>query len=219
MIYFGFMLLSFILAYATGQYLKKIESAAHSVRLSVRHLYGILFSSWLMYGTFISLGYLHFGLNPTLLMVAIIAFMAYVSGYEDLRHQEIQDWAAVIGIIAGILLILFQRLNFLHSIYGLLAGGGVLLLIALATKGEGMGFADIKLMAAYGLLLQYKLAIVALLLSFVLGSIIGIALLATGKKRKDEAIAFGPYLSLGALIALFFGDTMIAIYFSMINIY
>ena len=219
MIYLVMVFLSFIFAYTTGIYIKKVELKAHSCELTKAHHTAVLWSSWVTYSMLMSFSYYSFGMCHLLLLVPVLAFMAMVSAYEDIKYQEIQDGASIIGLIWGILLMIYQRGSMLHSVYGLLIGGGVLLLIALLTKGEGMGGADIKLMAAYGLLLQYKLAVFALLVSFVLGSIIGIFLLVSGRKQRNDAIAFSPYLSLGALIAVFCGDAIIRLYFNGINIY
>ena len=88
-----------------------------------------------------------------------------------------------------------------------------LLLIFLVTKGRGIGFGDVKLMAAAGLLLGWKLIILSLGLGCVLGSIIHITLMYV--KDKDRVLAFGPYLSLGIFISMLYGEQIIEWYLHM----
>jgi leader peptidase (prepilin peptidase)/N-methyltransferase len=88
-----------------------------------------------------------------------------------------------------------------------------LLIIHLVTGGRGIGGGDIKLMAVCGLILGWKLIIVAFITGCVLGSIIHLIRM---KIQKESAVlAFGPYLSLGVFIAAMWGDTILIAYLSM----
>lgn len=102
---------------------------------------------------------------------------------------------AVIGAIAGYLI--------LWSIFWL---------FKLATGKEGMGYGDFKLLAAVGAWLGWKLLPVTLLLSSVVGAIVGIAMIVLIKHDRRVPIPFGPYLAGGGLVALFFGDQLTRVY-------
>ena len=100
-----------------------------------------------------------------------------------------------------------------NYVIGFVSVSGFLLLIFLVTKGRGIGFGDVKLMAAAGLLLGWKLIILSLGLGCVLGSIIHITLMYV--KDKDRVLAFGPYLSLGIFISMLYGEQIIEWYLHM----
>ena len=95
---------------------------------------------------------------------------------------------AVIGAAAGYMV--------LWSIYWL---------FKLATGREGMGYGDFKLLAALGAWFGWQALPTMLLLSSVVGAVVGIAVLVTQKKGRQTAIAFGPYLAIAGLMTLFFG--------------
>lgn len=89
---------------------------------------------------------------------------------------------------------------------------GFLFLVFLFTQGNGMGFGDIKLMAAAGLLLGWKLVVVGFLFGCLYGSVIHIIRMRISK--VDHRLAFGPYLAAGMLTAAWFGNNIIAWYTS-----
>jgi leader peptidase (prepilin peptidase) / N-methyltransferase len=109
-------------------------------------------------------------------------------GFTDLK-------SAVIGAIIGYLI--------LWSIYWL---------FKIVTKKEGMGYGDFKLLAAIGAWFGWQLIPAVILLSSVLGAAIGIALIAFKGKSGQTAIPFGPFLALGGIAALFFGQQLASFY-------
>ena len=83
------------------------------------------------------------------------------------------------------------------------------------TRGRGMGGGDLKLGVFLGLALGFPNAILALLLAFFLGSLVGTGLILIRKKHFGQTIPFGPFLALGSLCALFWGEKIIAWYISI----
>jgi len=102
---------------------------------------------------------------------------------------------AVIGAMAGYLL--------LWSVYWL---------FKLVTGKEGMGYGDFKLLAAIGAWLGWQMLPVTLLLSSVVGAVIGIAMIVLVRHDRRVPIPFGPYLAGGGLVALFFGTDLTQAY-------
>jgi leader peptidase (prepilin peptidase)/N-methyltransferase len=102
---------------------------------------------------------------------------------------------AVIGAMAGYLI--------LWSVYWL---------FKLATGKEGMGYGDFKLLAAIGAWLGWQMLPVTLLLSSVVGALVGIAMIVLVKHDRRVPIPFGPYLAGGGLVALFFGADLTQAY-------
>lgn len=100
----------------------------------------------------------------------------------------------------------------------LLAAAGVGLFfyfLIVITRGKGMGGGDLKLGIFIGLCLGIFPTIVALILAFILGSIVGIGLIFLGKKTLKQTIPFGPFMSIGALLAILCGTQIISIYLGM----
>lgn len=109
-------------------------------------------------------------------------------GFVDLQ-------SAVIGAMAGYLS--------LWSIYWL---------FKLVTGKEGMGYGDFKLLAAIGAWFGWQLLPAVILLSSLIGSAIGIALIVFANHRRNVPIPFGPYLALGGIAAVFWGPQLARLY-------
>jgi leader peptidase (prepilin peptidase)/N-methyltransferase len=91
---------------------------------------------------------------------------------------------------------------------GYLALWSVFWLFKLATGKEGMGYGDFKLLAAIGAWLGWKILPLVILLSSLVGAVIGIGLMVFARHGRETPIPFGPYLAIAGVIALFFGDTI-----------
>lgn len=109
-------------------------------------------------------------------------------GFTDIQ-------SAVIGAVAGYLV--------LWSVYWL---------FKLVTGKEGMGYGDFKLLAAIGAWFGWQLLPAVILLSSLVGSLIGIGLIVLAKRGRDIPMPFGPYLALGGIAALFFGPQLSQFY-------
>lgn len=126
----------------------------------------------------------------------------------DIQHQIIPNKYIIVGLILGLPLVALQSLKTLQwGLIAFLVAGFFMLAIALVSRG-GMGGGDIKLAALMGLYLG-KAVVVALFCSFLVGGLVGIFLLLTGKKGRKDAVPFGPYLALGGIAALFYGNQII----------
>lgn len=161
--------------------------------------------------------FMRFG--PSLSYLVYFAFVTalIVITVIDLYHQIIPDIISLPGIGIGLLAsLIFPHIAFLDSLIGILLGGGSLFLVATLYqwffKREGMGGGDVKLLAMIGAFLGWKAVILTILLSSLIGSISGIIIMVLKGKDFKYAIPFGPFLSLGAVIALFFGENIIRWY-------
>jgi leader peptidase (prepilin peptidase)/N-methyltransferase len=138
----------------------------------------------------------------------------------DLYHQIIPDVVSIPGIGIGLLCsLIIPHLTFLDSMTGILVGGGSLFLVATLYqwlfKREGMGGGDVKLLAMIGAFLGWKAVILTIFLSSLVGSIIGIAVIVLKGKDFKYAVPFGPFLSFGAVIALFYQNEIISWYLQL----
>ena len=140
-------------------------------------------------------------LTPMLLSAFVIDYrLQIIPNRLNLTMFEI---GLVIAFICGLSDVAIT----INMILGMLAGGGIFLLITLiggAIYGkEAMGFGDVKLMGALGLYLGLSSIITTTLLSFLIGAILSIILLATKIKKMDEYIPFGPFIVMGTFISIF----------------
>ncbi|MCL5784706.1 MAG: A24 family peptidase [Patescibacteria group bacterium] len=99
----------------------------------------------------------------------------------------------------------------LSLLMGILIGGFFLSLI-IVTRGKGMGGGDVKLGAFIGVMLGFPQALFAMVLSFLTGAVLSVGLVLVGKKSFGQTIPFGPFLVLGSLIMLFWGQEIVEWY-------
>ncbi|MCO5143325.1 MAG: prepilin peptidase [Oligoflexia bacterium] len=140
------------------------------------------------------------------------------SSFIDLDHWIIPDKITYPGMFIGIISSFFtpgfENLvpSFIGSLAGLLFGGGILYFIAWLylklTGNDGLGGGDIKLLAMVGAFLGIQGAVITLIISSIVGSILGIFLIFIKGKAGKSAIPFGPFISLGAIGAFFWGPIL-----------
>jgi leader peptidase (prepilin peptidase)/N-methyltransferase len=135
----------------------------------------------------------------------------------DLDHKLLPDsltlpllWAGLLVNVPGLFTTLSASV--IGAAAGYLALWSVYQLFKLATGKEGMGYGDFKLLAALGAWLGWHLLPVVILLSAVVGSVVGIALIAFGGRSRQTAIPFGPYLAAAGFIALLWGERIVQLY-------
>jgi len=164
--------------------------------------------------------------------LAVILFFSYNMGYYsfliffilgvllcifiiDYRTMEIPYSLNIslflLGIIDGFI---SPDITWLERGIGLFVVSLPLLILALIIK-DSFGGGDIFLMASSGVLLGYKLLIFAFFVGLVVGGIQGVYLLLTKKKGKKEHFAFGPALTIGIAISMFFGDNIVSWYLGL----
>jgi len=163
----------------------------------VAHQFGYTYTTlfaWIFTFALISLTFIDFDTqllpdNITLPLLWIgLLFNISGHGFTDLQ-------SAVIGAMIGYLI--------LWSVYWA---------FKLATGKEGMGYGDFKLLSAIGAWFGWQLIPAVILLSSVLGAVIGVGLILFNDKDGGTAIPFGPFLALGGIAALFFGDQLASFY-------
>ena len=101
------------------------------------------------------------------------------------------------------------------AVAGYLSLWAVYWIFKLITGKEGMGYGDFKLLAAIGAWLGWSILPLVILLSSLVGAVVGVGLIIAAKLHKDIMIPFGPYLAGGALIALFWGQEINHAYFGL----
>lgn len=159
--------------------------------------------------------YTVFGIGFPLIKALILTSFLLIITYIDYDHQLILDKVLLYMAGAGVLIeCLTPSVGLLSILTGSLAGGGLLLLIAIASKG-GMGGGDIKLATVLGIYLGAKLTLLALFLSFVIGGVVAVFILLLKRRGRRDCIPFGPFIAVGAFLSLLYGQELIRWYWSL----
>lgn len=147
----------------------------------------ILAAIYLIAVTLLKIGYLYYSLSQT--FIGKLLLPPHSDYFQ--RHAMIIVEPFVWAVVSGLLIAGF--------FYGLI----------LITKGKGMGGGDVSLGAFMGLSLGFPASLLAVTAAFLIGAIYSIILILLGKKHFKQNIAFGPFLVMGSLLALFWADKII----------
>jgi len=164
--------------------------------------------------------YLHSGWQPATICWLIFVSLLIPIIFIDLDHQIIPDRFSLSGIVLGFVCSLTGlTIPWGESALGIIVGGGVFWLIAEGyyrfTGRDGMGGGDVKLLAMIGAFLGVKSLLLIILVSSLVGSVVGVLLMVINKKDSQFAIPFGPFLAFGALVYLFWGPPLISWYLGL----
>jgi len=159
-----------------------------------------------------------FGPAPSSIFWFCFISTLIVISFIDFDHQIIPDIISIPGIVifasSGFFL---PEMSFTDALIGILAGGGILYAVAFLyfklRNTQGMGGGDIKLLAMIGAATGFKGVIFTIFTGSLAGTVAGIAaMILTGGTIGRLRIPFGPYLSFGAIIYIFFGEGLIQWY-------
>ena len=152
----------------------------------------------------------HFGSGWAGLATLLFAFLLIAMTFIDADTQMLPDdltfpllWAGLLVNINGTFVPLADAV--IGAAAGYLALWSVYWAFKLATGKEGMGYGDFKLLAALGAWLGWTMLPTIILLSSVVGALVGIVLIVFAKRGRDKPIPFGPYLAAAGVIALLYG--------------
>ncbi|MEQ1870492.1 MAG: prepilin peptidase [Vicinamibacterales bacterium] len=139
----------------------------------------------------------------------------------DLEHHLLPNVLTLPGIAIGFAFSFFQEPGWQSSLIGIIVGGGVLYLIAEAyyrwRHEEGLGMGDVKMLAMIGAFVGWKLTLVALMMSSVAGSVVGLALIAAQRGNMKYALPFGTFLAMGAALASTVGPGVLTWYVGLLQ--
>jgi len=156
-----------------------------------------------------------FGLFLTWILIAL--------SFIDFDHQLLPDDIVIPTLWLGLGLSLFPVFAVpIDSIIGAIAGylslWCVFQLFKILTGKEGMGFGDFKLLALLGAWFGWQMLPQIILVSTILGSIVGLCLIVTKKSKAGNAIPFGPYIALAGWISMIWGDTINQTYLTSVGL-
>ncbi len=169
----------------------------------------------------------HFGFGWEALMAIGLSFALVAISMIDADHQIIPDSIVIPMMWAGLIASLFHPLAGADTLFiapqdaivgavaGYLSLWSVYQLFKLITGKEGMGYGDFKLLAALGAWLGWQALPTIILMSAVVGAIIGIALIVFRGRDRQIPIPFGPYLAAAGWITMLWGETIKNAYLDM----
>lgn len=155
-------------------------------------------------------GIIYYGFIAALLVITFI----------DIDYHIIPDVISLPGILLGFAASFFiPTLSWMDSLIGILAGGGSLYTVAWVyeriTGKEGMGGGDIKLLAMIGAFIGWKGVLLTIFMASAIGTLVGLIAMLKEKKDMKMRIPFGPFLAIGAVICIFFGNELIVWYWNI----
>ena len=164
-----------------------------------------------------------FGVSITGFLAIILTWALIVQTGIDFDNQLLLDEITFPVLWLGLLMSLIPVFAspsdaIIGAAFGYLSFWSVFWLFKIATGKEGMGYGDFKLLALLGAWLGWQYVPQIILLSTLVGSLVGITLIVTKKLNKEQHIPFGPYIATAGFIALIWGKQINAKYLSMFNV-
>ncbi|MDD1631300.1 MAG: A24 family peptidase, partial [Methylococcaceae bacterium] len=165
----------------------------------------------------------HFGYTPQAAFALGLTWVLIALTFIDLDHQLLPDNLTLPVLWLGLLLNLFSLYTDIQaSVIGAIAGYMVLWLVyqlfKLVTGKEGMGYGDFKLLALFGAWLGWQYLPLIILLSSLVGALIGLSMIIIAKRDHNIPIPFGPYLAAAGWIALLWGNDLNQFYLATVGL-
>ena len=136
--------------------------------------------------------------------MAIAAALIWIF-FSDLVKGVVPDWAVVLGA-AGALIWQIGQISLIWPILIALAAAAFFWFLVVVTRGRGMGTGDVTLAFFLGLWLGWPKILVGIWLAFLLGAAAALALIVSKRKKFGQTVPFGPFLIIGSLLALQWGN-------------
>jgi leader peptidase (prepilin peptidase)/N-methyltransferase len=163
---------------------------------------------------------LNFGPTPACGAALVLTAMLIALAGIDLDHQLLPDNLTLPLLWLGLLASLFGWFttpadSILGAATGYLLLWGIYHLFRLLTGKEGMGYGDFKLLGALGAWLGWQALPLMVLLSSLVGAVVGLALMAIKRHEREQPLSFGPFIALAGWITLLWGEAIVDAYFSI----
>ncbi len=153
---------------------------------------------------------------PLTIFYLAISLILIFTFFYDLKYLEIADTILIPGVILALIGTFFwETPDIISALIGMGIGVTFFLIQILISRGKWVGGGDIRIGAFMGAILGWKMVLAALVISYIIGSIITIPLLITGDKKLGNKIPLGPFLVTGTFIALFYGEQIVNWYLNL----
>ncbi len=168
----------------------------------VEFITGVMFILIWLYlppSTVLLMRYIYLGIISTLIVIF----------FSDLKYHIIPDQAQIVLFLGSLFLIpLYGPIQtiFIERVIAAILVMAPIYFLHWVTGGKGMGFGDVKLTFIIGFMFGIKAGLLVLYFAFIIGAVVGIALMVLKKKGLKSKIAFGPFMVIGMLMMFFWGD-------------
>ncbi|ALX48357.1 prepilin peptidase [Lentibacillus amyloliquefaciens] len=168
----------------------------------------------LITGLLFAFSYIKLGFQVELVTALLLMSLLVIIFVTDMKYMLIPNNV----LLFFLPLLIFTRIinpldPWWSSITGALSGMVIIAIIILASRG-GMGGGDMKLFGILGIVLGFDKTLLTLFLSCVLGAVVGLVLLLTKVIDRKQAVPFGPYIVTAAVVAYFYGESLLGWYFN-----
>ena len=165
----------------------------------------------------------HYGASPQALAALFLSWCLIAASGIDIGHKLLPDSITLPLLWLGILLSFFEIFVSLEdSVIGAMAGymslWSVFIVFKVITGKEGMGHGDFKLLAMLGAWTGWKMLLVIILTSSVVGATVGITMILLKKTDRSSQIPFGPYLAAAGWLTLLWGAPILSFYLSLFRL-
>ncbi len=165
----------------------------------------------------------HFGYGVELLFALLLTWCLIALSFIDIDKQLLPDSITLPLLWLGLFLSLFDiytdtQASLIGAMAGYLSLWSVYQLFKLVTGKEGMGYGDFKLLALFGAWLGWQYLAIIVLLSSLVGAVIGLSMVVFGDRNHNIPIPFGPYLATAGWLALLWGEDINQFYFAAIGL-
>lgn len=160
------------------------------------------------------------GPTPQALLGIVVTWFLVAMSMIDMDHQLLPDTLTLplmwIGLLAALIPVFADlRSAVIGAAVGYMVLWSIYQLFKLITGKEGMGFGDFKLLAAIGALLGWQAVPMVILLSSLVGAVVGLAIILFTGRDKNIPIPFGPYLAAAGWLAMLWGDSLSSWYYGL----
>lgn len=183
-----------------------LRGKCHNCKAKISPIYPLV---ELLTGCIFLFTFMKFGLSRSFFIYLYFCCCMILLMFIDFNHRILPDVLTLSGIVLGFAASFFTDLGWLGSLKGILLGGAMpafaLLMYKWIRKKEGMGHGDIKMLAMVGAFLGWNQVFLVMLLSSILGSIVGIGGMLIFRKDSDFEWPFGTFIAIAAIFAVFYG--------------
>lgn len=163
--------------------------------------------------------YIKFGFTFELLKYMVFTSILVVIGIIDFKTQDVYDSTIITLGVSGVIFTVIEffinkQISFLNIVLGIVVPA---LIIAIFAWFGAMGWGDVEIIGVVGLFLGFKLNMLNLFISIVLGGIAACILMILKRRGGKDTMAFGPYIALSSYITLLFGSEILQWYLSFIR--
>lgn len=154
---------------------------------------------------------------PLTAFYLLISLILIFTFFYDLKYLEISDRILIPGIVIAIIGALSFGVtpNITSALIGMAIGVSFFLIQILISRGKWVGGGDIRIGAFMGALLGWQMVLAALVISYIIGSIVTIPLLLIGKEKLGNKVPLGPFLVTGTFVTIFAGEQIINWYLNL----